>query len=49
MPCVPTAPPPAERTVSTTLSTIGLFVFVMFAWSLNWVVMKLAAQDVSPL
>ncbi len=49
MPSVPTAPPPAERTVSTTLSTIGLFVFVMFAWSLNWVVMKLAVQDVSPL
>jgi len=46
------APPaalPAQPTAPTTLSTIGLFVFVVLAWSLNWVVMKMAVQDVTPL
>ncbi len=31
------------------LSVIGLFAFVVIAWSLNWVVMKLAVADVPPL
>jgi drug/metabolite transporter (DMT)-like permease len=46
------APPaalPAQPTAPATLSTIVLFVFVVLAWSLNWVVMKLAVQDVTPL
>jgi drug/metabolite transporter (DMT)-like permease len=30
-------------------ATIALFVFVVLAWSLNWVVMKLAVQEVTPL
>lgn len=29
--------------------TVGLFAFVVVAWSLNWVVMKVAVQEVSPL
>ena len=29
--------------------TFGLFAFVVIAWSLNWVVMKLAVQEVRPL
>ena len=40
---------PAGRPASTALSTVGLFVFVVLAWSLNWVVMKLAVQDITPL
>lgn len=46
------APPatlPTERPTPAALSTIGLFVFVVLAWSLNWVVMKLAVQDITPL
>lgn len=40
----------AERPASASaLSTIGLFAFVVVAWSLNWVVMKLAVQEVTPL
>jgi drug/metabolite transporter (DMT)-like permease len=31
------------------LSTLALFGFVVTAWSLNWVVMKLAVQEVRPL
>lgn len=48
-----TSAPPAtlhaERPAPAALSTIGLFVFVVLAWSLNWVVMKLAVQDITPL
>jgi drug/metabolite transporter (DMT)-like permease len=49
-----TAPPlvklPADDPNATsTASTIGLFAFVVVAWSLNWVVMKVAVQDVTPL
>lgn len=35
--------------VPATWSTIGLFIFVVLAWSLNWVVMKLAVHDIAPL
>lgn len=35
--------------VPATRSTIGLFIFVVLAWSLNWVVMKLAVHDIAPL
>jgi drug/metabolite transporter (DMT)-like permease len=31
------------------LSTLGLFVFVVLAWGLNWVVMKLVVHDITPL
>jgi len=31
------------------LATFGLFAFVVVAWSLNWVVMKVAVQEVTPL
>lgn len=34
---------------ASTASIIGLFAFVVVAWSLNWVVMKVAVQDVTPL
>lgn len=34
---------------ASTLSTIALFGFVVLAWSLNWVVMKLAVQEITPL
>ncbi len=41
---------PASRWGSAlTRSTIGLFAFVVVAWSLNWVVMKVAVQEVTPL
>ena len=40
---------PAARWKPATLSTIGLFVFVVLAWSFNWVAMKLAVHDVTPL
>ncbi|CAN5207738.1 DMT family transporter [soil metagenome] len=40
---------PAGRPASTALSTVGLFIFVVLAWSLNWVVMKLAVADITPL
>lgn len=40
---------PANRPAPTARSTFGLFVFVVLAWSLNWVVMKLAVHDVTPL
>jgi drug/metabolite transporter (DMT)-like permease len=40
---------PVNRPYPVARSTIGLFVFVVFAWSLNWVVMKLAVHDVTPL
>lgn len=46
------APPAAltsEQPTPAASSTIWLFVFVVLAWSLNWVVMKLAVQDVTPL
>lgn len=49
MTSAPPAPLPAEPPASAALSTIGLFVFVVLAWSLNWVVMKLAVQDITPL
>ncbi len=45
-----TAPPAefrAERSAAP--STIGLFAFVVVAWSLNWVIMKLAVREVTPL
>ena len=38
-----------RRAGAATPSTVGLFVFVVLAWSLNWVVMKLAVHDISPL
>ena len=28
---------------------LGLLVFIVFAWALNWVVMKVAVQEISPL
>jgi drug/metabolite transporter (DMT)-like permease len=40
---------PVNRPSPVARLTIGLFVFVVFAWSLNWVVMKLAVHDVTPL
>lgn len=40
---------PANRPAPATRSTIWLFVFVVLAWSLNWVVMKVAVHDVTPL
>lgn len=49
MTSTPPATLPGERLAPTNLSTVGLFVFVVLAWSLNWVVMKLAVQDVTPL
>lgn len=49
MTSAPPAASPAERPTPAALSTVGLFVFVVLAWSLNWVVMKLAVQDVTPL
>lgn len=45
----PVARPATGTAVPSTLSTIGLFAFVVLAWSLNWVVMKLAVQEVTPL
>lgn len=49
-----TAPPPVaspddDPNAASTASTIGLFAFVVTAWSLNWVVMKVAVHDVTPL
>jgi len=41
-------PTPAAQPVKRA-STIALFVFVVLAWSLNWVVMKMAVHDVPPL
>ena len=38
---------PAERL--TALSIVALFVFVVFAWGLNWVVMKIVVHEMSPL
>ncbi|MEP9377779.1 DMT family transporter [Aquabacter sp. CN5-332] len=49
MTSAPPATSPTERPAPMALSTIGLFVFVVTAWSLNWVVMKLAVQDITPL
>lgn len=34
---------------ASSLSTLALFGFVVTAWSLNWVVMKVAVQEVRPL
>jgi drug/metabolite transporter (DMT)-like permease len=42
------APDEAPATASL-LSTFALFGFVVTAWSLNWVVMKVAVQEVRPL
>lgn len=42
------APGEAPATASP-LSTFALFGFVVTAWSLNWVVMKVAVQEVRPL
>lgn len=33
----------------TTFSIAALFVFVVFAWGLNWVVMKLVVRELTPL
>jgi hypothetical protein len=38
-----------EPSAASNASIIGLFAFVVVAWSLNWVVMKMALQDVTPL
>lgn len=45
----PSHVPGARSALALTPSDIGLFAFVVLAWSLNWVVMKLAVQDVTPL
>ncbi|MCE4226620.1 DMT family transporter [Methylobacterium sp. C25] len=34
---------------SSTLTTLSLFAFVVTAWSLNWIAMKVAVQEVSSL
>jgi drug/metabolite transporter (DMT)-like permease len=34
---------------AATARVIGLLVFVVFAWGLNWVVMKIVVQELSPL
>ena len=48
-PHAPSSAGPAWPPRGQLLSTVGLFVFVVLAWSLNWVVMKLAVADVPPL
>ncbi len=48
-PRIPSPAGPATPPGGQALSTIGLFAFVVVAWSLNWVVMKLAVADVPPL
>ena len=40
---------PRDTASGSALVTFGLFAFVVVAWSLNWVVMKLAVQEVRPL
>lgn len=37
-----------DPSAASNASIIGLFAFVVVAWSLNWVVMKMALQDVTP-
>ncbi len=49
MPMPPAALDASRSSSASSLSTIGLFAFVVLAWSLNWVVMKLAVQEVTPL
>jgi drug/metabolite transporter (DMT)-like permease len=49
MPAPTAALPAQKRDSASALSTIGLFAFVVLAWSLNWVVMKLAVREVTPL
>ncbi|MGE8126684.1 DMT family transporter [Methylobacterium sp. NPDC080182] len=49
MPALPSVLPISRWGSASTLSTIGLFAFVVAAWSLNWVVMKVAVQEVTPL
>ncbi|WP_419828626.1 DMT family transporter [Methylobacterium sp.] len=34
---------------ASALSTLGLFAFVVVAWSLNWVVIKVAVREITPL
>jgi drug/metabolite transporter (DMT)-like permease len=46
---LPTASGAERPTPPSALSTSGLFAFVVVAWSLNWVVMKLAVHEVTPL
>ncbi|KAA0112919.1 DMT family transporter [Methylobacterium sp. P1-11] len=40
---------PRDTASGSALFTFGLFAFVVVAWSLNWIVMKLAVQEVRPL
>ncbi|MGH1574879.1 EamA family transporter [Methylobacterium sp. P31] len=40
---------PDKAQAASPLSTLALFGFVVTAWSLNWVVMKVAVQEVRPL
>lgn len=40
---------PRDTASGSALVTFGLFAFVVVAWSLNWIVMKLAVQEVRPL
>ena len=49
MASVPSSALPTERPAPSDRSTVGLFIFVILAWSLNWVVMKVAVQDITPL
>lgn len=40
---------PQDQPHHSTITTFGLFTFVVLAWSLNWVVMKLAVNEFTAL
>src|SRR5262245_33697422 len=45
-------PPGREAAIAAELNAItvsGLFVFVVFAWGLNWVVMKIVVKEIAPV
>lgn len=44
-----TARPMQQNGTAAALTTFALFSFVVLAWGLNWVVMKIVVQEVSPL
>ncbi len=44
-----TSPAPTSSQRAATAWMFGLLAFIVFAWGLNWVVMKIVVQELSPL